>query len=191
MPEYTNFDDLLKGAQSIIDNTLKTAVADEVKKTISQTAKENVILQTPGRSSSGIDDVNSMVGEVKTTGGESVLTVKDVAKPSPSVFGQPFDEAKNAAVGGTMFASWIEAGKWVDLKALLTHRRYMGWNPAEHETWASYWNPKTARTGDSMPKVDWAYKPRREARPFIAPAQEKITANPERIIDLIKGAFED
>lgn len=32
MPEYTNFDDLLKGAQSIIDNTLKTAVADEVKK---------------------------------------------------------------------------------------------------------------------------------------------------------------
>ena len=82
MPEYTNFDDLLKGAQSIIDNTLKTAVADEVKKTISQTAKENVILQTPGRSSGGIDDVNSMVGEVKTTGGESVLTVKDVAKPS-------------------------------------------------------------------------------------------------------------
>ena len=36
MPEYTNFDDLLKGAQSIIDNTLKTSVADELKKTISR-----------------------------------------------------------------------------------------------------------------------------------------------------------
>lgn len=174
---FTNFADLLSHVQDGIQDALEHEVQDVVKQEISDTAKTNVILQGAGRDFDGIDDINNMEAEV--SGGPKVfkLKVKDVAKPQPSVFGQPFDATKDAAVGGTMFANWIEHGEWVDLKALFDHRNAIGWNPGIGEKWSDF----KAR---GLPMAEWSYKPKREARPFIEPVQQHFEQNPD---DILKG----
>lgn len=161
---FANFDDLIAHIGNGIQDALEGDVQEIVKEKISKSARDRVILETAGRPADGIDDMSSMEGEV--TIGKKVfkLKVKDVASPAESIFGQPFDQAKNAAVGGTMFANWIEDGKWVDLKAMLNYRR-------------------------GMPKSEWNYKPRREARPFIEPVQQELEQNPQEILDAIEKSI--
>ena len=122
---FVNFDDLIAHIGNGIQDALEGDAQEIVKEKISKSARDRVILETAGRPADGIDDMSSMEGEV--TIGKKVfkLKVKDVASPAESILGQPFDEAKNAAVGGTMFANWIEDGKWIDLKALAGTRRTM------------------------------------------------------------------
>lgn len=179
---FTTYDDLIAHIKGGIQDALEGDAQQIVKEKISKSAREHVILETNGRETEGIDDMTSMEGEV--TIGQNVfkLKVKDVASPAASVFKQPFDESKNAAVGGTMFANWIEDGKWVDLKAMLNYRRGIGWNPKDHEKWSDY------RTR-GMPKSEWNYKPRREARPFIEPVQQELEQNPQEILDAIEKSI--
>lgn len=179
---FANFDDLIAHIGNGIQDALEGDAQEIVKEKISKSARDHVILETAGRPADGIDDMSSMEGEV--TIGKKVfkLKVKDVASPAESIFGQPFDQAKNAAVGGTMFANWIEDGKWIDLKAMLEYRRGIGWNPKDHEKWSDY---KTR----GMPKSEWKYKPRREARPFIEPVQQELEQNPQEILDAIEKSI--
>ena len=181
--EFTNFSDLLAHVASGIEDALNNEVQNDIKQKISKSAQEHVILETPGRDAGGIDDITQMQGEV--TPGKTVfkLKVKDVAKPDDSVFGQPFDTSKDAAVGGTMFTNWIEDGTWIDIKELLNYRRGIGWNPAEHEHWSEY---KTER---GMPKAEWSFKPRREPRPFISIVQEEIEQDPQYILNAIEKSI--
>lgn len=182
MSSFTNFDDLLKAVGGGIEDSLKTDVPVIIKQKISQAARENVILETAGRAGGGIDDINAMEDSLKKTKESYSLSVKDIAEPSPSVFGQEFDDEKNAAVGGTMFANWIENGEWIDLKEMLRYRREVGWNPGFHETWASY---KGTGHGDGLSKSDWNYKPRREKRPFISLVQKELNDDPTVITNAI------
>lgn len=179
---FANFDDLIAHIGSGIQDALEGDAQEIVKEKISKSARERVILETDGRETAGIDDMASMEGEVTIGNKVFKLKVKDTASPAPSVFDQPFDQAKNAAVGGTMFANWIEDGKWIDLKAMLEYRRGIGWNPKDHEKWSDY---KTR----GMPKSEWKYKPRREARPFIKPVQQELEQNPQEILDAIEKSI--
>ena len=104
--EFTNFKDLLNGVEEELANSLDKEVAEKIKQKISERARKNVILQTPGRAVGGIDDVSQMKDRVDRKKRSMTLTVTDVAKPSPSVFGTKFDTSKDSAVGGTMFANW-------------------------------------------------------------------------------------
>lgn len=191
--EFTNFKDLLNGVEEELADSLDKEVAEKIKQKISASAKKNVILQTPGRAVGGIDDVSQMKDRVERKKRTMTLTVTDVAKPSPSIFGTKFDTAKDSAVGGTMFANWIEHGYWVDLKALLDYR--MGkwaWQPND-SSWGDMYDPDLARTEGkygAMTKKDRDYSPRREPRPFIAPVQEEINMKPEEIISLLRKRFE-
>lgn len=180
--EFTNFADLLAHISGGIETALNTDVQDDIKQKISKSAREHVILETGGRGAGGIDDITQMEGEV--TPGKTVfkLKVKDVAKPDVSVFGQPFDTGKDAAVGGTMFTNWIEDGTWIDLKAMLEHRQAIGWNAGEGEHWSDLKNR-------GLPKAEWSYKPRREARPFISLVQQEIEQNPQEILDTIEKSI--
>lgn len=186
---YTDFQSLFDGISNDLSLTLNTKVAANIKKKISKSAKENVIKETSGRSSGGIDDISMMKSRVEKKGNTLTLIVTDVAKPAPSVFGQPFDAAKDAKVGGTMFANWIEHGDWVDLKQLLQYRmgQQWAWNPRA-ESWSSKYDPKLASKEGAfgaMTKANRDYKPRREPRPFMGPVQEDINTNPQAIIDLL------
>lgn len=179
---FTNFADLLAHVQDGIQDSLEHGVADVVKQEISDTARTNVMLQGAGRETDGIDDLNNMEAEV--TGGPKVfkLKVKDVAKPQPSVFNQPFDNTKDAAVGGTMFANWIEHGEWVDLRAMLNHRIAIGWNPGAGEKWSDF----KAR---GLPMSELSYKLKREPRPFIEPTQQYFEQNSDAILKEIEKSI--
>ena len=191
--EYTNFQDLLSGINSELESSLKNEVGNKIKQKISKSAKENVIKDTAGRATGGIDDTSKMVADVEVKKDSLALSVKDIAKPSPSVFGTEFDTAKDAAVGGTMFATWIEHGYWVDLKQLLNY--LMGkwsWQPRE-SSWGDMYGPDLARTEGrygAMTRKQRDFKPRREPRMFIAPVQDEINMNPEEIITLLRKRFE-
>lgn len=188
---YTDFASLLDGINSSIEQTLNTGVANDIKRRISQSARQNVIKQTSGRSAGGIDDMNNMKSRLEKKKNSMTLIVSDVAKPAPSVFGQKFDTALDAKVGGTMFANWIEHGYWVDLKKLLEYRmgQQWAWNPRDG-AWSDLYGPQLAmaegRYG-AMTKKDMEYKPRREARPFIGPVQDVLNANPDWIIQMIEN----
>lgn len=190
---FNDFQSLLDGVEDEIADSLSKEVSNEIKQKISKSARERVILETEGRAANGIDDINKMEDNVERKKRTMTLTVKDTAKPSPSVFGTHFDTGKDAAVGGTMFANWIEFGQWVDLKALLNHR--MGkwsWNPNDG-AWGDMYDPELAKTEGrygAMTRKEKDYKPRREARPFISPVQDELNANPEEIINMLKERFE-
>ena len=190
---YTNFSDLLKGLSNDLATTLNTKVSKEIKKRISISAKKNVIKETSGRGSGGIDDMNQMKSRVEQSGNFLTLVITDTAKPSPSVFGQKFDTAKDSAVGGTMFANWIEHGQWVDLKQLLQYR--MGgewaWNPRE-ESWSSKYDPQLAMSEaryGAMTKAKRDFKPRREPRPFMEPVQIELNSKPEIIMSILEKVY--
>lgn len=89
----------------------------------------------------GITSAKNIVSSVTREGNVVTMVVKDIAKPQGPKWGT-FDEAQNNALEGTMFANWIEHGLWMDIVA-----------------WASMGYPKDDD------------KPKRPARPFIAPAQ--------------------
>lgn len=183
---FTSLSELDSGVKELISDALMTDVSDVIKGMISKSARENVILETAGRSSGGVDDITQMESSVKERKTSIELKVKDIAKPSHSVFGQPFDDAKDASVGGTMFANWIENGQWIDLKQLLEYRRGVGWNPSSGEHWEDYYDADSARRHDGMTKKEWGFKPRREPRPFMQPVQDELESHPEIVIDAIK-----
>lgn len=190
---YTNFNDLFKGLEEDLTNTLNTKVANEIKKRISHSARQNVIKDTSGRATGGIDDISQMKSRVEKKGSSLTLVVTDTAKPSPSVFGQKFDTTKDNAVGGTMFASWIEHGQWVDLRQLLQYR--MGgewaWNPRE-ESWSSKYDPQLAMSEGrygAMTKAKRDYKPKREPRPFMEPVQVELNSKPDIIMNILEKMY--
>lgn len=191
--EFTNFQDLLSGINEELESSLKTKVADNIKKKISKSAKTNVIKETSGRATGGIDDITQMEAVVERKKDSLNLVVKDAAKPSPSVFGTKFDTSKDAAVGGTMFATWIEHGYWIDLKQLLAYRMgQWAWQPKEG-SWSDMYDPDLARVEGkygAMTRKQRDFKPRREARPFITPVQEDINMHPDEIIELLRKRFE-
>lgn len=190
--EFTNFQDLLSGIGDELESSLKNEVGNKIKQKISKSARENVIKDTAGRATGGIDDVSKMEANVEKKKDSLNLMVKDVAKPSPSVFGTEFDTSKDAAVGGTMFANWIEHGYWVDLKQLLAYRMgQWAWQPREG-SWSNVYDPDLARTEGrygAMTRKQRDFKPRREARPFITPVQEDINTHPDEIIELLRKRF--
>lgn len=188
---FDDFDSLLKYVDEEVTDSMQKDVANEIKRKISEKARQNVILETSGRPSGGIDDVKEMESKLDKKTKVMTLTVKDTAKPSPSVFGTKFNRAKDAAVGGTMFANWIEHGEWVDLRALLAHRSgKWSWSPLDGP-WADLYDPvRASREPGSLTKKERDYKPRRESRPFIAPVQDEINMNPEEIISILRKRFE-
>ena len=195
MKEFTNFNDLIKFINGGIKKGLETNVQDVIKNKISETARREVILKTSGRDADGIDDVKCMKGFVKISKNGNVfdLIVKDMARPAPSVFKQPFDESKNEAAGGTVFAQWIEKGEWIDLAELLRYRHWAGWMPGEGESWTDAWKNLGGSTGhgDGMTRKEWSKKPRREPRPFISVVQREIINNSTAIEEAILKSIQE
>lgn len=89
----------------------------------------------------GIISAKNIVSSVTREDNVVTMVVKDIAKPQGPRWGV-FDEAQNDALEGTMFANWIEHGLWMDIVG-----------------WASMGHPKNDD------------KPKRPARPFVAPVQ--------------------
>lgn len=136
---YTNFDDLLSDVVDGVERIVRDDVALQLEQRLQESAKQNI---HPKYEISGITDAKNIVSNVSRDGNVVSLIVKDIAKPEPSVFitnstdfseafrgldkrnglnDDPsavnimFNDAENDAVGGTMFANWIEHGLWMDL----------------------------------------------------------------------------
>lgn len=137
---YTNFDDLLSDVADGVERIVRDDVAPQLEQRLQESAKQNI---HPKYRISGITDAKNIVSNVSRDGNVISLIVKDIAKPEPSVFlthstdrseaqygidkrnglnDDPravnigFNDEKDEAVGGTMFANWIEHGLWMDLK---------------------------------------------------------------------------
>ena len=109
---YTNFDDLLAGVVSSVQDILE-GVAPEIETRLQANIVENVHSKS-GRSD-GIESKKNIVSSVTTDNNVVTMTVKDVARPQESWCKTPFREGDNAALEGTMFANWIEHGLWMDI----------------------------------------------------------------------------
>lgn len=109
---YTNFNQLLDDVTQSIEIILKNDVAPALETKLAQSAKANI--HPKGNRVGSITDPSCIVSEVTKDTDSVTLIVKDIAKPQKPIMGD-FDESKNAAVGGTMFANWIENGLWMDI----------------------------------------------------------------------------
>ena len=136
---YTNFDDLLSDVADGVERIVRDDVAPQLETRLLESAKKNI---HPRFGISGITDAKNIVSNVSRDGNAISLIVKDIARPEVSYFysgnidssevkygldkrnglhNDPtavnidFNEAENEAVGGTMFANWIEHGLWMDL----------------------------------------------------------------------------
>lgn len=139
---YTSFDSLLEGVASNVERVMQE-VAPEIETKLQASAVKNVHPKN-GAETGGIADAKNIRSSVLRDGNVVSLTVKDIAAPQASYFTDDWSlwqSDKDAAVGGTMFANWIEHGLWMDI---------------------AEWN----RMG--RPKND---KPKRPARKFVSPAQ--------------------
>lgn len=104
---YTNFDDLLAGVVSGVQDILE-GVAPEIETRLQASIVENVHSKS-GRSD-GIESKKNIVSSVTTDNNVVTMTIKDIARPQESWCKIPFREGDNAALEGTMFANWIEHG---------------------------------------------------------------------------------
>ena len=162
---YTNFDDLLNDVSDGIERIVRDDVAPQLEERLLASAKKNI---HPQLGISGITDAKNIVSNVSRDGNVISLIVKDIAKPEasyitssmdwseanrgvdkrnglvddPTAVNVLFNEAEDEAVGGTMFANWIEHGLWMD--------------------WAE-WIRQGRPKGNNKPK-----RPKRE---FISPVQ--------------------
>lgn len=136
---YTNFDDLLSDVADGVERIVRDDVAPQLEQRLQESAKQNIHSKY---GISGITDAKNIVSNVSRDGNVVSLIVKDIAKPEPSVFltgstdrsevqygidkrnglnDDPravnigFNDEEDEAVGGTMFANWIEHGLWMDL----------------------------------------------------------------------------
>lgn len=143
---YTNFDDLLNDVADGVERIVRDDVAPQLEARLLESAKKNIY---PRFGISGITDAKNIVSNVSRDGNAISLIVKDIARPEVSYFysgnidssevkygldkrnglhNDPtavnieFNEAENEAVGGTMFANWIEHGLWMDLTYYLQHQ---------------------------------------------------------------------
>ena len=143
---YTNFDDLLSDVADGVERIVRDDVAPQLEARLLESAKKNI---HPRFGISGITDAKNIVSNVSRDGNAISLIVKDIARPEVSYFysgnidssevkygldkrtglhNDPtavnieFNEAENEAVGGTMFANWIEHGLWMDLTYYLQHQ---------------------------------------------------------------------
>ena len=105
---YTNFDDLLAGVVSSVQDILE-GVAPEIETRLQASIVENVHSKS-GRSD-GIESKKNIVSSVTTDDNVVTMTVKDIARPQASWCKTPFREGDNAALEGTMFANWIGMGR--------------------------------------------------------------------------------
>ena len=135
---YTNFDDLLEGVANGVQGILDE-VAPQIETRLQASAIKNVHPKN-GREN-GITSKSNIVSNVSRDGNVITMVVKDIAKPAGPKYGE-FDETKNAALEGTMFANWIEHGLWMDIQA-----------------WRAMGYPQTDD------------KPKRPAREFVSPVQ--------------------
>lgn len=137
---YTNLDDLLSDVADGVERIVRDDVAPQLEQRLQESAKQNI---HPKYGISGITDAKNIVSNVSRDGNVISLIVKDIAKPEPSVFlthstdrsevqygidkrnglnDDPravnigFNDEEDEAVGGTMFANWIEHGLWMDLE---------------------------------------------------------------------------
>lgn len=111
---YSNFDDLLNGIIQNVESIMRDDVAPAVESKLAQSASENVAPKY--NRSGGITDPACIVSEVERDSNSVTLIVKDIAKPQkPILSKEGFDLQKDAAMGGTMFANWIENGLWMDI----------------------------------------------------------------------------
>lgn len=114
-------DELLKNVASKVAHTAEKSLAPMLEQMLQQSAATNAA-GAWSRSYGGIASAEKIKSEVhidsSVTGYKITVTVKDTAVPQEPAWGT-FDEAKNAAAGGTLFSQWIEYGEWMDLAAYI------------------------------------------------------------------------
>lgn len=96
---YTNFDDLLAGVVSSVQDILE-GVAPEIETRLQASIVENVHSKS-GRSD-GIESKKNIVSSVTTDNNVVTMTVKDIARPQESWCKTPFREGDNAALERTI-----------------------------------------------------------------------------------------
>lgn len=142
---YTSFDELLSDLANNVERVMRDDVAPQLEQRLQASAKQNVHPMSDADANvGGIADSRNIVSNVSRDGDTVTMIVKDIAMPQRSyVTGDwsNFDWGKNAAVGSTMFANWIEHGLWMDI---------------------AKWN-QMGRPKDNKPK-----RPKRE---FVSPVQ--------------------
>lgn len=112
---FSSFQDLSSEIARRAEMSLSTTVGEELKETLRKSAVKNVHPDSASsRQAGGITDPRNIVINVNCKHKSIDLIVKDIAKPAGPLF-TPFDSGKDDAVGGTMFANWIERGEWVEL----------------------------------------------------------------------------